>query len=287
MAENLNKEKTIRLGTVSSLFVNYTLEDAVNQIAEAGYDAIDIWGGRPHVYRDDYSKSQLVEIRKKIENSGMEISSFMPTFYRYPTNLCSPNPIVRKDSLDYVFKCMDNAAVLGATTLLVVPSKLINGDNAEEAWKRMSEALFSICEYSRQYPINIGLEVVNHLNFSLINTSQDALRMIKQFNFPNLGIVLDTGHINLEEETAENALNNCKEKLLQIHINDNNGLAQQNTIPGEGTFAFQPFFSQLKKINFRGVISIELLAAEYTQDPAPFIRLALNRVREMMHDSGL
>ena len=286
MAENLNQKKSIKLGTVSSLFVNYNLEDAVTQIAEAGFDAIDIWGGRPHVYRDDYSKSQLLEIRKKIENYGMEISSFMPAFYRYPTNLCSSNPIVRKDSLDYVLKCLDNAVVLGAATLLVVPSKLINGDDPGEAWKRMSEALFSICEYSRQTPINIGLEVVNHLNFSLINTSQDALRMISQFNFPNLGIILDSGHMNLEEETAEIALDNCKEKLLQIHINDNNGLVQQNTIPGDGNFAFQPFFIQLKKINYRGVISIELLAAEYIQDPATFIRLALDRVRKMMIASG-
>jgi protein FrlC len=286
MADKPNKEKSIRFGAVTSLFVNYSLEDAVQQIAKAGFHAIDIWGGRPHVYRDDFSRTQLIEIRRKIEDKGMEISSFMPTFYRYPTNLCSPNPVVRKDSLEYVFKCMDNAAILGAATLLVVPSKLINGDNEQEAWKRMSEALSLICEKSKQYSLNIGLEVVNHLNFSLINSSLDVLRMINQFDFPNLGIVLDTGHINLEGEKSEVALNNCKDKLLQIHINDNNGLTQQNTIPGDGTFNFQSFFSQLIKINYQGVISIELLAAEYTQDPAPFIRLALNRVHEMMGKCG-
>ena len=99
---------------------------------------------------------------------------------------------------------------------------------------------------------------MNHHTFDLINTVEDAMRMLDQVGCEDLGIVLDTGHINLEQETIEDALRLAGNKLLQVHVNDNDGNKQQNLIPGEGTFDFKNFFRALKAKAYYGVVSVEI-----------------------------
>ena len=90
------------------------IDSAVNAIAEAGYEGVDIWGGRPHVYRHDWSAQELNALREQMASYGLSASSFMPAFYRYPHSLSNPNANVRLDSIDYMRICVDNAAILGA-----------------------------------------------------------------------------------------------------------------------------------------------------------------------------
>jgi sugar phosphate isomerase/epimerase len=45
----------MKLGTATSVLYQYTLQDAIPLIARAGYEGVDIWGGRPHAYRRDLS----------------------------------------------------------------------------------------------------------------------------------------------------------------------------------------------------------------------------------------
>ena len=37
----------MKLGIASSVFVNYSIENTIDLVAAAGYDGVDIWGGRP------------------------------------------------------------------------------------------------------------------------------------------------------------------------------------------------------------------------------------------------
>lgn len=267
----------MKKGIATSLFVNYPITEAIRLIAKAGYACVDIWGGRPHIYRRDFSHSELRSLRNQIEGSGMQVSSFMPAFFRYPYNLCSPYAIIRKDSMDYVFEGLENAVELGSPVLLVCPPRLLVGQDAGEAWEVLARNLHLICSASQQYNINIVLEPVNKNVFDLINNTADACRMIEYVGMDNLGIVLDTGHLYLSDETIDQALENAGGHLLQIHVNDNDGKKQQNLIPGDGTFSFETFFEKLRKTGFDGVVSAEL-STDYGLNVQPVIEETSRRL---------
>ncbi len=267
----------MKKGIASSVFVNYPINEVINLIDNAGFRFVDIWGGRPHVYRKDYSSDELKSLRLEIEGRGMHVSSFMPAFFRYPHNLCSPNSIVVQDTLDYVFQSMDNAVELGAPLLLVCPPRLLFGQDAVEAWDMLAKNLQLICERAHAYGIRITLEPVNKQVFDLINSVADAMRMIQYVNCDNLGIILDSGHLYLSDETIEQALTMAADRLFQIHVSDNDGKKQQNLIPGDGTFDFDRFFKQLRKIKYDGVVSAEL-GGEYALDPIPAMQETARRI---------
>ena len=271
----------MKLGIATSVFANYALADVIPRVAEAGYDGIDIWGGRPHAYRHDYARAELERLRELLDHHHLTVASFMPAFYRYPHSLSSPNETVRQDSLDYMRQCVDNAAILGAGLVLLVPGCSLHGQDVQDARRRMVDSIDEICLYAAQYDMRLGIEPANHVASNLVNTASDALGIINELGHASLGVVMDTGHINLVPESAEEAVKRLGSLLLQFHVNDNDGIKQQNLIPGEGTVDFGRLIGLLRATGYDGFLSIEL-AWDYTANPVPAITEAAKRMRALL-----
>src|SRR5579871_2622899 len=134
------KDIFMKLSCATSVFLNYSIFDAVPLIAHAGCQGIDLWGGRPHLYRRDHSPSDLKKLRALLDDHGLEAVSMMPAFFRYPHSLSSPNDAVRKDSIEYMRISMENAIALGTKILLIVPSRALSGQTQEDARQRLIDS---------------------------------------------------------------------------------------------------------------------------------------------------
>lgn len=269
----------MKLGTATSVLYQYAIYDAISLIAKIGYDGVDIWGGRPHVYRRDLSKKELKDLRKLIEDHGLTVSSFMPAFYRYPHSLSSPNPKVRGDSIGYMRACLDNAVVLGADLVLVVPDHSLYGQTREDSQRRMIESVDVIAQSAFQYDeLRLGIEILYYDETDFVNSADDALYIINLLGHKNLGVVLDTGTLNLSKESTKDILVKLDSLLLQVHVNDNQGRnRQQNLIPGEGNYDFRTLIRNLKDHKYSGFLSAEL-SKEYANEPEPALRTTLERL---------
>jgi protein FrlC len=272
----------MKLATATSVLYQYSIQDAIPVIARTGYDGVDIWGGRPHVYRQDLSVEELEGLRHAIEDHGLLVSSFMPAFYRYPHSLSNPNPKVREDSVDYMRQCVDNAAVLGAGIVLVVPDHSLYGQPRTDSLGRMVESMDVVARHASQYDLKLGIEVLYYDETDLVNSADDALKIIDELGHGNIGVVLDTGTLNLSKESPEEILAKLDDLMLQVHVNDNDGgQEQQNLIPGDGTYDFQSLIQILKEQGFSGFLSAELTKG-YANDPEPALRTTAERLRDWM-----
>jgi protein FrlC len=270
----------MKIGTSTSVLYQYELKDAIPLIARVGFDGVDVWGGRPHVYRRDYSDAELRALREYIYGHGLVVSSFMPAFYRYPHSLSNPNHKVREDSIQYMLESIDNAAVLGARIVLVVPDISLFGQSRQDSWQRFVESIDRVAEYTSQYDLTLGIEVLYTDETDLVNSSDDALEIIRTLRRTNLGVVVDTGTLNLSKETPEDMLDKLGDTLLQIHVNDNHGHEkQQNLIPGEGNYDFLRLVRALKSRGYAGFLSAEL-SKEYANDPEAALRQTFERLND-------
>ncbi len=272
----------MKLGTATSVLYQYSLSDAIPLIARAGFDGVDIWGGRPHVYRYDYTYPELENLRKLIADQGLVVSSFMPAFYRYPHSLSNPSPRVRQDSLEYMRICIDHAAVLGANIVLVVPDHSLYGQAQADSLQRFTESIAVLTPHAGQYNLNLGIEVLFDDETDLVNTSADALDIIHQIGGGHLGVVADTGTMNLSHEGPRQMLETLGSLLLQIHVNDNHAEKnQENLIPGEGTFDFAGMIATLKEFGYSGFLSAEL-SKEYSDRAEAALTQTAERMRGWM-----
>ena len=271
----------MKISITSGIYLNYPIPEIISKVAAAGYDGLDFWCGRPQIYRDDYSEGELFNFRKQLTELGLGVPSLLPAFYRYPHSLSYPNPKIRADSVNYMKRCIDNAAALGASIVLIVPGMSLEGQTTDEAWKNMLDCIDAICIYASQFDVRLGLEPVNHYVSDLVNTAADALRAIDELKHDQLGVVLDTGHVHLSEEPILDEVKILGDRLLQIHVNDNDGINQQNLVPGEGSFDFNALFSALSAEEFTGYLTAEL-AYHYIFNPDHAVDGTLDFMRALV-----
>lgn len=255
-----------RISFSSFLYLNYPLTEAIRRISQAGYDGIDIWGGRPHAYRRDLRQFEIEELKGLLESFNLGVASFIPAQFRYPTCLCSNNEIIRQDSVAYIQDSIQTAFALGAPIVSVCPGHNLFGQSEVDAWRNLRDSLNEICRFAMPYNIQIAIEPADRYETDLIQTISEALRMIDGLDNENLGVVLDTGHAHVVGESAVEALAAAQDRLFHIHIDDNLGLRDQHLIPGRGSFDFTAFFKALEKSGYQGYLGVEL-GWDDTTDP--------------------
>jgi sugar phosphate isomerase/epimerase len=107
------------------------------------------------------------------------------------------------------------------------------------------------------------------ITISIENMSERAEDFFEIFDtLPSLFMTLDLGHAELlsEENTSYGFLNHFPERIKHLHIHDNNGGQSPSDdlhLPvGEGRINFEKIFSQLKRIRYKGTMTLELKPKE-------------------------
>jgi protein FrlC len=258
----------LRTSLSSFVYLNHTLASAIEHTATAGYDAIDIWGGRPHAFRTDLREHQIRHLRDLLDDFGLEVASFIPAQVHYPTILCHPRKSIRFDSIDYMTHCVETAARLGAPILSVGAGHTLDDQDKDEGWDLLADSLLRICDFASNYDVLIAIEPSNPLETDLINTTVQAMDMIDQLDFDNLGVLFDTGNALLVGEDTSAAIERLGDRLFHLHLNDNHGHCDEQLIPGKGNVEFRALIRALRLAMYDGFLTAEL-SWDYTNDPDP------------------
>ncbi len=250
------------------LYCHYSLEEAIQLISIAGYDAVEIWGGRPHAYRNDLREHEIRKICHLIDDLGLQVALFNPAQINYPCSLCSPTENIRMDSVHYIEDSIDMGVKLGASIITVFPGHTLYNQELDDGWERLADSLDRICEFAGHYNVLIAIEPGNKYQTDLINTTIQAVDMIDQLGCDNLGVLFNCGNAMIVGEDTSTAVEHLGDRLIAVHVNDNDGKTDQKLIPGQGQFDFRSLIHALRLILFEGFISADL-GWDYTINPDP------------------
>ena len=68
-------------------------------------------------------------------------------------------------------------------------------------WERSVKQIRRAAAMAEEFGITLGMEVLNRFEGYLINTAQECRQFVKDVGAPNVGIMLDTFHMNIEEDS--------------------------------------------------------------------------------------
>jgi protein FrlC len=274
----------MKLAQSSFVYINYPLDQAIRHLHRLGYAGIEIWGGRPHMYRHDLD-AELDSIKSLLDECEMTVPNFIPAQFRYPSILCSSNQSVRRDSVRYIEDAIDNAIKLGAPSVSLCAGMTLAGESVDEGWANLRQSIVELLDYTAKTDLLLLIEPAHRAESTLILTVADGLRMIHELQSERVGICLDTGHAALNNEDLPRVVCTLKEVPLQIHIDDNTGDSDAHMIPGEGRIDYVPFLRALDEIGYRGFLSAEL-GFQYTLDPDEAVRKTRAALSELLLAKG-
>ena len=263
----------------SAVYFHHSLEYAIKDLHGLGYDGIEIWGGRPHMYRNDLDE-QLPELAGLLKKLDMRVCNFIPAQFHYPSVLCSDNETVRRESVAYIKTAMDNAVRIGSPSVSLCPGMTLFDRDVAAGWRQLKRSLAELAEYNTGAGLHLLIEPAHRFESNLIGTVDDCLRMMDELRSDHFGILLDTGHAHLNGEDFRDTVRKCHGLPLHIHLDDNRGDADAHLIPGRGTVDFVSLFAALREVGYGGFVSAEL-GAGYNMEPSPACRETLEVLRRL------
>jgi D-psicose/D-tagatose/L-ribulose 3-epimerase len=219
---------------------------AIAESKAAGYDYIELMLFNPGAIDVDLTKRLLRE-------SALGVTSSLGLSWDNDISSEDPAIVARGETLlTDVIAC--NAA-LGSTYVVgVIYSAL--GKYSRPATPRgranCVAALQRLARRAADIGITLGLEVVNRYETNLFNTAAQALDIVREVDAPNLGVHLDTYHMNIEEDDFDEPVRLCGDKLVYVHIGESH-----RGYLGSGNVDFATFFRALAECSYAGPIAFE------------------------------
>lgn len=149
---------------------------------------------------------------------------------------------------------------------------------AGDARKQLADILIEAAEYAAGRSVRLAVEAINRYETDFIHTANECLEFTTGLNRPEIGVLLDTFHMNIEEAGWGEAFGATTStgKLYHVHLGDNNRYP-----PGRGMIDFGLVVSILADCGYTGWLSAELLGIP---DPDSAARQTLTHMRRLLAD---
>ena len=99
-----------------------------------------------------------------------------------------------------------------------------------------------------------ALEPLNRYETDLVHTVAEGLDLLRRVGADNLGLLLDTFHMNIEEPVIEDGIRACGNRIFHFHVADSN-----RWYPGAGHLDFASIVQSLSASGYRGYVSGEFV----------------------------
>ena len=217
------------------------------RLKKMGFDSVEIPIMSPDVQK-------CAELGKRLESMGLKRSAV--TVLTSETNLIGTEKKQRQGGVAHLKAVSECCQALGSN-LLVGPIYAALGvftgkGPTKDEWGWAAEGLREAAEGASKFGVTLAAEYLNRFEIYLLNCCADAVRMVKDVNHPNFRMMYDTFHANIEEKNITEALEGCADVMIHVHISEND-----RSTPGKGAVNWKETFAALKKIQYKGSLTIE------------------------------
>ncbi|MBT2657352.1 sugar phosphate isomerase/epimerase [Bacillus sp. ISL-18] len=231
-------------------FGDISIEEKCKLAKDIGVDGVEVQGDLTQDPRE------LANILSRYE---LKVLSVTPD----NVDISSENEDIRLEAVGYFLNLLDWANDLGAKRICLHGDvgKIVGSGDFAKDWELLVESSKIVMKKAEALNIKVVFEVLNRYENHQIITNQEAMKLLYSVNSPNLSILLDAYHMNIEEADPIDALRKAGSKLGVYHVADSNRQAV-----GNGHSNIKGQVEALHEINYTGPIIMEMTA----EGPNPF-----------------
>lgn len=222
----------------------------IKKAAEIGYDILE-FQAQALLNMSDARMEELKAIAKDV---GIELTYSLGLDKAYDISSYDEN--TRKAGIKYLTEIVEKIHKMDGKILSGVSYAGWGVPSYEFEKEKLLEnsvnGMKEVSKVAKEYGITYGIEAVNRFEGVIVNTAKEALDYVNRVDMENVGILLDTYHMNIEENKIGDAIRTAGDKLVGFHVGENN-----RTAPGRGHLDWDEIFTALKDVNYKGRIVAE------------------------------
>nr|WP_315141748.1 sugar phosphate isomerase/epimerase family protein [uncultured Flavobacterium sp.] len=123
----------------------------------------------------------------------------------------------------------------------------------------IQQVFTEVTDYAKKQNITIAPEPINRYESYVFTAADEVLNMIELIGSNNLGLHLDTFHMNIEENNFYDPIIRAGNRLKHFHITESD-----RGMTGEGNVHWDDLFRALSEINYQGPLVLENFSSQIT-----------------------
>lgn len=254
---------SFRLGYNTSGFPHHRLEDAIDILAEIGFQSVGITLDQHHLNPFEPNLATRVEqIWARLNRHEMDcVVETGARFLLDPRRKHQPTLMDEDDAavqtrLEFLKLAMNVTRDLGADVVSIWSGAKPESLPEPEAQARLIAAVHSVCDLAHSRGVKIAFEPEPGMFIENMNQYRALRDWIAN---PRLGLTLDVGHVHcLSDGTPEERVRQFQRDLWNIHIEDMRVGVHEHLMFDEGEMVFPPIFAALREISYSGGVYVEL-----------------------------
>lgn len=207
--------------------------------------------------------------RQRAESLGLTLTVSPGGLWPADCDLSADDPADRARGLAWHKRQVDIAAELGAVAytgaLYGHPGTVQRRIPPADELPRTAEGLHTLAEYGARCGVAVVVEPMSHFRTHLVNTPEQAMRLIALADHPNLRVLLDTYHLITEIRGYAKAIRTVAPKLWGLHACESD-----RGVPGGGLVPWDAVFAALRAIAFEGYVLLETYNSSIGDPPGTF-----------------
>jgi sugar phosphate isomerase/epimerase len=160
---------------------------------------------------------------------------------------------------------LTSPSIVSASTVIGLDAKVtgvadsVNPYYLEEPWSKIwmsyVRAIRSYCGIARKFGLDLALEPRPK---ELLSCTDSLLRLFEAADDENLGGLVDVSHLYMAQEVPEVGIRKLNDRVLGVHLSDNDGITDWHWAPGNGKINWPPIFASLTAVGYKGELSLDV-----------------------------
>jgi sugar phosphate isomerase/epimerase len=262
-----------KLAFSTNAYTRFSLDEAIRDVAAAGFSGVEILADVPHAYPDAINDALVASVRRALDEANLGVSNVncncsfgywkdAPPEPYFEPSLISPNPEHRADRTRLILKTLDFAKAIGAPNISITSGRCLGGMRPDRAAEQFAVSIKPILDRAEYLGIDVGIECEPGL---FVEYVAELREWIDRIGSPRFGANLDIGHSVVIGESIREAVQTLAGRIWNLHVEDLPGRKHYHMIPGEGTLDWKALRGALDEARYSRFATVELYT--HTADP--------------------
>ena len=223
----------------------------VAKVKRLGFDILEVNSGTV----TNMSGAERDRLKSAAAREGVELTFCIGLTKEY--DVASEDPAVRRRGIGFLKRKAEmlrymEAGQLGGIIYGAWPGALPEGAGKGPYLARSIESMKQVMKAVEDCGVFFNVEVVNRFEQFLLNTAAEAVQYVERVGSDHCRILLDTFHMNIEEDSFREAILTAGERLGHLHVGETNRRA-----PGRGRIPWDEIVAALREIDYTGAVVME------------------------------
>ena len=225
-------------------------ETNLAKIAGWGYEGVELAIRDPRLVDKD-------KLNRALEAHGLKVPAIGTgqAWGEEGLSFTSVDPDIRREAVERIKSHIPLAKQLDALVIIgLIRGVTPKGQSHTRSMQFLSECLRECLELAAPAGVRLAFEPLNRYETDLINTATQGLDLVERIGSANLGLLLDTFHMNIEETAIEESIRKCGKQTFHFHVADSN-----RRYAGGGHIDFKSILAALYGTGYLGWVSGEFM----------------------------